>query len=59
MLRNRPDLISRLRSLDGVEISDLQKDLPEPHVAVGIDGSMDFDEVLGMLHTRWSGKQFT
>jgi hypothetical protein len=32
-----------------VTVSGLQKDLPEPHVAVGIDGSMDFDEVLEML----------
>ncbi len=49
MLRNRPDVINQLRPLEGAHMSDLQQALSEPHIAVGIDGSMDYDEVLEML----------
>ena len=49
MLRNRPDIIRQLRSLKSADLLDLEAMLPEPRIAVGIDGSMDFDEVLEML----------
>jgi hypothetical protein len=49
MLRGRPDIISQLRPLRNADLPDLEKWLPEPRVAVGIDGSMDYDEVLEML----------
>lgn len=49
MLRNRPDLIRQLRPLKDAAFPDLEALLPEPRVAVGIDGSMDYDEVLEML----------
>lgn len=49
MLRNRPDVVSQLRPLKAADIPDLTDILPEPHVAVGIDGSMDYDEVLEMM----------
>ena len=49
MLRNRPDIVSQLRPLETANPVDLTKALPEPHTAVGIDGSMDYDEVLEMM----------
>jgi hypothetical protein len=49
MLRNRPDIIRQLRPLNSASPLDLEAMLPEPRVAVGIDGSMDYDEVLEML----------
>lgn len=49
MLRNRPDVLKQLRSLKGSTLPGLGEILGEPRVAVGIDGSMDFDEVLEML----------
>lgn len=49
MLRNRPDVVSQLRPLQTGSLPDLEEILPEPRVAVGIDGSMDYDEVLEML----------
>lgn len=49
MLRNRPDVIGQLRPLEGARIPDLAEVLPQPHLAVGIDGSMDYDEVLEMM----------
>ena len=49
MLRNRPDVVSQLRPLQTANLPDLEEALPKPHVAVGIDGSMDYDEVLEML----------
>jgi hypothetical protein len=38
-----------MRPLETANRPDLENMLPEPRVAVGIDGSMDFDEVLEML----------
>jgi len=49
MLRNRPDIVKLLRPLNSASLPDLDHALPEPRIAVGIDGSMDFDEVLEML----------
>jgi len=49
MLRNRPDVVSQLRPLQTASLPDLEEILPESRVAVGIDGSMDYDEVLEML----------
>jgi hypothetical protein len=49
MLRNRPDVVNELRPLQAANLPDLDELLPEPHVAAGIDGSMDYDEVLEML----------
>jgi len=49
MLRNRTDIIKQLRPLSTASLPDLNGLLPEPRVAVGIDGSMDYDEVLEML----------
>ncbi|MFQ5998045.1 MAG: hypothetical protein ACE5KO_01940, partial [Candidatus Bathyarchaeia archaeon] len=49
MLRNRPDVIDQLRSFEASNLPNLKEALPEPHTAVGIDGSMDYDEVLEML----------
>lgn len=49
MLRNRPDVVKHLKALEKVDLPNLDDTLPEPHVAVGIDGSMDYDEVLEML----------
>ena len=49
MLRNRPEIVAQLRPLEGSNLHDLEAILPEPHLAVGIDGSMDYDEVLEML----------
>jgi len=49
MLRNRPDVVSQLRSLEAASPVELEEALPDPRVAVGIDGSMDYDEVLEML----------
>lgn len=49
MLRNRTDIIKQLRTLKSATLPNLETFLPEPRVAVGIDGSMDYDEVLEML----------
>ena len=49
MLRDRPDLVNLLRPLRTASLPDLESLLPEPRIAVGIDGSMDYDEVLEML----------
>lgn len=49
MLRDRSDIINQLRPLRTASLPSLQHLLPEPRVAVGIDGSMDYDEVLEML----------
>jgi hypothetical protein len=49
MLRNRPDVIRHVRPLEALFLPNLEEILPEPHLAVGIDGSMDYDEVLEML----------
>lgn len=49
MLRDRSDIVRQLRPLDGAVLPDLEALLPEPRIAVGIDGSMDYDEVLEML----------
>lgn len=49
MLRDRPDLVNLLRPLRTASLPDLENLLPEPRIAVGIDGSMDYDEVLEML----------
>ncbi len=49
MLRNRTDIVRQLRPLKTAILPDLEELLPEPRVAVGIDGSMDYDEVLEML----------
>ena len=48
-LRNRPDILSCLRPLGTGSVLNLEEVLPEPCMAVGIDGSMDYDEVLEML----------
>ncbi len=48
-LRNRPDLTATIRQLSDVRIPDVELLLPSMRVAVGIDGSMDYDEVLEML----------
>jgi len=49
MLRDRPDIVEQLRPLEKADLSSLDQVLPEPRFAVGIDGSMDYDEVLEML----------
>ena len=49
MLRDRADLVAQLRPLESTDLPNLEEILPEPRVAVGIDGSMDYDEVLEML----------
>jgi hypothetical protein len=49
MLRDRSDIVKQLRPLQGADLPSLEEALPEPRVAVGIDGSMDYDEVLEML----------
>jgi len=49
MFRNRSDVASQLRPLQTASLPDLEEILPEPRVVVGIDGSMDCDEVLEML----------
>jgi hypothetical protein len=49
MLRDRSDLVDQLRPLETANLPNLEEVLPEPRVAVGIDGSMDYDEVLEML----------
>ncbi len=49
MLRDRSDLVEQLRPLSTADLPNLDEVLPEPRVAVGIDGSMDYDEVLEML----------
>ena len=49
MLRDRSDIVEQLRPLEKAELPNLEQILPEPRVAVGIDGSMDYDEVLEML----------
>jgi hypothetical protein len=49
MLRNRSDIVEQLRPLEKADLPSLEQVLPEPRVAVGIDGSMDYDEVLEML----------
>jgi hypothetical protein len=41
--------VNQLRPLQAADLPDLEEVLPEPRVAVGIDGSMDYDEVLEML----------
>lgn len=49
MLRDRSDIVDQLRPLEAADLPNLEEVLPEPRVAVGIDGSMDYDEVLEML----------
>jgi hypothetical protein len=49
MLRDRSDIVAQLRPLEKADFPNLEQTLPEPRVAVGIDGSMDYDEVLEML----------
>ena len=49
MLRDRSDIVRQLRPLQTAHLPDLNEALPEPRVAVGIDGSMDYDEVLEMM----------
>ena len=49
MLRDRSDIVDKLRPLCAANLPNLEDLLPEPRVAVGIDGSMDYDEVLEML----------
>jgi hypothetical protein len=49
MLRDRSDIVKQLRPLETADLPSLEEALPEPRVAVGIDGSMDYDEVLEML----------
>ncbi len=49
MLRNRTDIVRKLCPIRTASLLDIAKVLPEPRVAVGIDGSMDYDEVLEML----------
>jgi hypothetical protein len=49
MLRDRSDIVRQLRPLETADLPSLEEALPEPRVAVGIDGSMDYDEVLEML----------
>jgi hypothetical protein len=50
-LRNRPDLLRTIRTLSGANLSpeNVRSLLPSSGVAVGLDGSMDYDEVLEML----------
>ena len=48
-LRNRPDLTATMKQLADARISDVDALLPPMRTAVGIDGSMDYDEVLEML----------
>jgi hypothetical protein len=49
MLRDRSDIIQQLKPLQTASPLSLGALLPEPRIAVGIDGSMDYDEVLEML----------
>jgi hypothetical protein len=48
-LRNRTDLTATIKQLPEVVIPNFESVLPSMRVAVGIDGSMDYDEVLEML----------
>jgi hypothetical protein len=48
-LRNRPDLTATIKQLSDAEIPNIESLLSPMRVAVGIDGSMDYDEVLEML----------
>ena len=48
-LRNRPDLTAAIKQLSDAKIPSVESLLPSMRVAVGIDGSMDYDEVLEML----------
>lgn len=58
-LRNRPDLVRTMKTLSGANFGDIESLLSPVHVAVGIDGSMDYDEVLEMLlfHVAAAGYQ--
>jgi hypothetical protein len=49
MLRDRTDIVNQLRPLRTANFPNLEEVLPEPRLAAGIDGSMDYDEVLEML----------
>jgi hypothetical protein len=49
MLRDRSDIVQQLKPLQLAPAPNLSTLLPEPRIAVGIDGSMDYDEVLEML----------
>ena len=48
-LRNRPDLLRTIRSLSETQPPDFASLLPSAGIAVGLDGSMGYDEVLEML----------
>ncbi len=48
-LRNRPDLTATIKQLSDAKIPNIESLLPSMRIAVGIDGSMDYDEVLEML----------
>ena len=50
-LRNRPDLLRTIKPLSEPDLqhADVGSLLPSSGLAVGLDGSMDYDEVLEML----------